>query len=67
MAAVAGSITNTLLVLGALGVLGFLTWAQAGSIALTNGVPEATIAAIIMWGLLSTPGLLKNGDTAPMA
>ena len=67
VAAVAGSITNTLLVLGALGVLGFLTWAQAGSIALTNGVPEATIAAIIMWGLLSTPGLLKNGDTAPVA
>ena len=67
VAAVAGSVTNTLLVLGALGFLGFLPWAQIGSIALTNGVPEATIAAIIMWGLLSTPGLLKSGDTAPVA
>jgi uncharacterized membrane protein len=47
VAAVAGSLTNTVLVLGALGVFGFLPWALIGTIAVTNGVPEAVAAAVI--------------------
>jgi uncharacterized membrane protein len=46
-AGVAGSLTNTILVLGALALLRFLPWAVIGSIAVTNGLPEAIVAAII--------------------
>jgi uncharacterized membrane protein len=44
---VAGSLTNTVLVLGALGLLRFLPWGLIGTIAVTNGVPEAVLAAVI--------------------
>jgi uncharacterized membrane protein len=52
LAGVAGSLTNTILVLGLLGVfyLGYtdwLTWPWIGSIALANGLPEAAAAAIL--------------------
>jgi len=46
-AGIVGSLTNTILVLGALGLLNFLPWALIGTIAVTNGVPEAIVAAII--------------------
>lgn len=46
-AGIAGSLTNTILVLGALGLLKFLPWALIGTIAVTNGIPEAIVAAII--------------------
>ena len=44
---VAGSLTNTVLVLGALGLLRLLPWTLIGTIAVTNGLPEAAVAAII--------------------
>ena len=47
VAAVAGSLTNTVLVLGMLGIFGYLPWALIGTIAVTNGLPEAAVAAII--------------------
>ena len=47
IAAAAGSVTNTMLVLGVLGLYGFLPWAVSGTIAVTNGLPEAAVAAII--------------------
>ena len=51
-AGIAGSLTNTVLVLGALGlfVIGRLegfTWVLLGSIVVTNGLPEAAAAAIV--------------------
>jgi len=51
-AGIAGSLTNTVLVLGVLGLfyLGYtewLTWPWIGSIALANGLPEAAAAAIL--------------------
>jgi uncharacterized membrane protein len=46
-AGIAGSLTNTILVLGALGLLNFLPWPLIGTIAVTNGIPEAIVAAII--------------------
>jgi len=44
---VAGSLTNTVLVLGALGLLRFLPWGVIGTIAVTNGLPEAVLAAVL--------------------
>lgn len=47
IAGVAGSLTNTVLVLGALGLFRLLPWALIATIAVTNGVPEAIVAAIL--------------------
>jgi uncharacterized membrane protein len=46
-AGVLGSLTNTVLVLGALGLFRLLPWPLIGTIAVTNGVPEAIAAAIV--------------------
>jgi uncharacterized membrane protein len=47
VAGVVGSLTNTVLVLGMIGVLGHLPWAALPPIAAVNGLPEAGVAAII--------------------
>jgi uncharacterized membrane protein len=44
-AGVAGSLTNTALVLGVLGLLGKLPWAGIAGIAVANGLPEAGLSA----------------------
>ncbi len=46
-AGIAGSLTNTILVLGMIGVLGFLPWLALGPIAIANGLPEAGVSALI--------------------
>jgi uncharacterized membrane protein len=46
-AGIIGSLTNTVLVLGMIGILGFLPWAVLPPIALVNGLPEAALSAII--------------------
>ena len=46
-AGIAGTLTNTILVLGAIGLLGFLPWAALAPIAIANGLPEAGAAALI--------------------
>lgn len=47
VAGIAGSLINTLLVLGMLGILGFLPWAVIGSIIVANGFAEAGAAAVL--------------------
>lgn len=47
VAGIAGSLTNTVLVLGVIGLLGYVAWPLIGTIAVTNGLPEAALAAII--------------------
>ena len=47
VAGVAGSLTNTVLVLGMIGVLGHLPWEALPPIVLANGLPEAVASAII--------------------
>jgi uncharacterized membrane protein len=42
-----GSITNTGLVLGVIGLLGFLPWVALGGIAILNGFPEMAVSAIL--------------------
>jgi uncharacterized membrane protein len=46
-AGVAGSLTNTVLVLGVLGLYAYLPWPLIGTIAVTNGLLEAVVAAVI--------------------
>ncbi len=47
VAGIVGSLTNTLLVLGVIGLLGFLPWAALPAILVANGLPEAGAAAIL--------------------
>lgn len=47
LAGIAGSLTNTILVLGMIGVLGFLPFAALLPIAIANGLPEAGVSALI--------------------
>lgn len=46
-AGIAGSLANTILVLGMIGVLGFMPWAAILPIAIANGLPEAGAATIL--------------------
>ena len=52
-AGVAGSLTNTVLVLAMIGLLGHLPWPLIGTIAVTNGLPEAAVGAIITLAVVS--------------
>ena len=47
VAGIVGSLTNTLLVLGTIGLLGYLPWIAIPPVIVANGLPEAAIAAII--------------------
>lgn len=47
IAGIAGSLTNTLLVLGVIGLLGYLPWAALPPIIVANGLPEAAASAMI--------------------
>ncbi len=47
-AAVAGTATNTLGVLGMLGVRGYLPWKALGAIAVTHGIPEIVLAVVVV-------------------
>jgi uncharacterized membrane protein len=53
IAGVAGSLTNSVLVLALIGMMGHLPWALIGTIAVTNGLPEAAVAAIITLAVVS--------------
>lgn len=45
---VTGSLTNTVLVLGMIGLLGFLPWATLPAIAVANGLPEAAVSGFLV-------------------
>ena len=61
VAGVAGSLTNTILVLGALGLFRFLAWALIRTIAVTNGLPEAVVAAIITVAVVAAWKRIETG------
>ena len=46
-AGLVGSVTNTVLVLGMIGVLGHLDWVLLPPIAVANGLPEAAASALV--------------------
>jgi uncharacterized membrane protein len=51
---IAGSLTNTVLVLGVIGGLGLLPWPVIGTIAVANGLPEAALAAILTFAVVAS-------------
>ena len=53
-AALAGSVTNTVLVLGMLGLLGYLPWGVLPPIIIANGIPEVVLSMIIVLVVCST-------------
>jgi uncharacterized membrane protein len=52
-AGIAGSLTNTILVLGALVVAGAIPLAVAGTVFVANGLVEAGVAAVLTAGIVS--------------
>jgi uncharacterized membrane protein len=53
VAAIVGTLTNTVLVLGGLGVFGFFPWPMIGAVAIANGPPEAVLAAIVSFTVIA--------------
>jgi len=61
IAGMAGSLTNTILVLGAIGVLRIAPWTALLPIAVFNGLPEAIVAAIITVAGVATWKRVETG------
>jgi len=58
---IVGSLTNTILVLGMFGIYGIYSWPVLGGIALTNGLPEAAVSAVITVIVVSITLQIKVG------
>ncbi len=52
-AGLAGSITNTVLVLGTIGLMGLAPWAVIGGVAIANGLPEAGVSAVLVLAVVT--------------
>jgi uncharacterized membrane protein len=60
-AGIAGSLTNTLLVLGMFGVLGLAPWSLVWTVAVTNGLPEIAVSALIVLAVVAAWRQLDTG------
>ncbi len=61
-AGIGGSLTNTILVLGMIGLLEFLPWAALPPIVLANGLPEAVASAILVVAVVSIWWQIERGS-----
>jgi uncharacterized membrane protein len=61
VAGIVGSLTNTILVLGMIGILGHLPWAALPPIVIANGLPEAAVAAIITLAVVAAWKGIQRG------
>jgi uncharacterized membrane protein len=61
MAGIAGSLTNSVLVLSAIGLMGLLPWGVIGTIAVSNGLPEAAVGAIITLAVVAAWKGIQRG------
>ncbi|MBN2007649.1 MAG: ECF transporter S component [Anaerolineae bacterium] len=61
-AGVAGSLTNTILVLSAIGLFGYLGWEIIIGIAVANGLPEAALAAILTLAVIAAWQRIEIGN-----
>lgn len=61
VAGVAGSLTNTVLVLGAIGLFGFLPWEAIGALIVSNGLLEAALSAIIVLVVITAWKQIQTG------
>ena len=50
---IAGSLTNTVLVLGMFGVLGLAPWTLVWTVAVANGLPEIALSALIVLAVVA--------------
>ncbi len=50
---IAGSLSNTILVLGMIGLLGYLPWVALPPIFVANGLPEAAVSAFLVFAVVS--------------
>ena len=62
LAGVFGSLTNTLLVLGMIGLLQFLPWEALPAIILGNGLPEAVASAILVAAVVGIWQKIEKND-----
>lgn len=62
VAGIVGSLTNTVLVLSMIGVLGHLPWAALPAIALANGLPEAVASALITLAVVAAWWRIEVGS-----
>lgn len=60
-AGLAGSLTNTILVLGVIGLLGYLPWALILVTAITNGLPEVVISALLVLAVVAAWRQIRVG------
>ena len=62
LAGLGGSLTNTVLVLGVIGLLGYVPWAALPAVLAANGLPEAAASAILVVAVVSIwQGIEKGG------
>lgn len=60
-AGIAGSMTNTILVLGMIGVMGLLPWAVVATVAFANGPLEAGVSAVLTLVIVAAWRQIKIG------
>jgi len=60
-ACIVGSLTNTILVLGMIGLLGYVPWAVLPGIVVANGLPEAAASAILTLVVVAAWRKIKIG------
>jgi uncharacterized membrane protein len=60
-AGIGGSLTNTFLVLGMIGLLGYVPWQALPAIILANGLPEAAVSAILVVAVVSIWQQIERG------
>ncbi len=53
VAGAAGSLTNTILVLGMIGILGYVPFAALGPVVISNGLPEMAFSAFITTAIIA--------------
>ena len=58
---IAGSLTNTVLVLGMIGILGLLPFAALPAIAVINGLPESGVSTIIVLAVVAAWRQIRVG------
>ncbi len=61
VAGIVGSLTNTILVLGVIGLMGLLPWAVLGGIVISNGLLEAGVSAFIVLVVVAAWRRIKVG------
>jgi uncharacterized membrane protein len=60
-AGVVGSLVNTVLVLGMIGLLGLFPWPLIGGVAVANGLPEAVLAGILVLAVVAAYRRMRVG------